>query len=73
VGFAIYIEKYRKAKEEELYEKLNISPCKNIIFKKNPLKQTKKKKKKDTTGYSRDAKNPSQMNYLPESAIQVVA
>jgi hypothetical protein len=41
-GLPIYIKKkYRKkAKEEELYGNLNISPCKNIIFKKNRLKET---------------------------------
>jgi hypothetical protein len=34
-GLAIYITKYLKAKEEELW-KLNIfSPCKNIIFQKS--------------------------------------
>jgi hypothetical protein len=39
-GLAIYyIEKYIKAKEE--LWKLNISPCKNIIFKEIPLKETK--------------------------------
>jgi hypothetical protein len=32
-GLAIYIKKYVKAKEE-LYENSNISPSKNIIFKK---------------------------------------
>jgi len=32
-GLAIYIKKYLKAKEE-YYENSNISPCKNIIFKK---------------------------------------
>jgi hypothetical protein len=31
-GLAIYIKKYLKAKEE-LWKNLNISPCKNIIFK----------------------------------------
>jgi hypothetical protein len=35
----IYIKRYFKAKEEN-YEKSNISPSKNIIFK-NPLKKTK--------------------------------
>ncbi len=39
-GLAIYIKKYLKAKEE-YYENSNISPCKNISFKKNPLKETK--------------------------------
>jgi hypothetical protein len=39
-GLAIYIKKYLKAKEE-LYGDSNISPCKNIIFQKNPLKETK--------------------------------
>jgi hypothetical protein len=32
-GLAIYIKNYLKAKEEN-YENLNISPCRNIIFKK---------------------------------------
>jgi hypothetical protein len=39
-GLAIYIKKYLKAKEE-LWKLKYISPCKNIIFKKNPLKETK--------------------------------
>jgi len=33
-GLAIYIKKYLEAKEE-LYGNSNISPCKNIIFKKS--------------------------------------
>jgi hypothetical protein len=33
-GLAIYIKKYLKAKEEELWKLKYISPCKNIIFKK---------------------------------------
>jgi len=32
-GLAIYIKKYLKAKKKD-YENSNISPCKNIIFKK---------------------------------------
>jgi hypothetical protein len=36
-GLAIYIILRQKKK----YEKSNISPCKIIIFKKNPLKETK--------------------------------
>jgi hypothetical protein len=28
-------------RQEKNYENSNISPCKNIIFKKNPLKETK--------------------------------
>jgi len=38
-GLAIYIKKYLKAKKND--ENSNISPCKNIIFLKNPLKETK--------------------------------
>jgi hypothetical protein len=38
-GLAIYIKKYLKAKKK--YGNSNISPCKNIILKKNPLKETK--------------------------------
>jgi hypothetical protein len=38
-GLAIYIKKYLHAKEE--LWKLNISPCKNIIFKKSSEKETK--------------------------------
>jgi hypothetical protein len=37
---AIYIKKYLNAKEE-LWKLKYISPCKNIIFQKNPLKETK--------------------------------
>jgi len=38
-GLAIYIKKYLKAKaKKKNYENSNISPCENIIFKKN-LKQ----------------------------------
>jgi hypothetical protein len=33
-GLAIYIKKHLRAKEE-YYENSNISPCKNIIFKKS--------------------------------------
>jgi hypothetical protein len=33
-GLAVYIKRYLKAKEEN-YEKSNISPSKNIIFKKS--------------------------------------
>jgi hypothetical protein len=43
-GLAIYIKKYLKAQKKKNYENSNISPCKNIIFKKkkkNPLKETK--------------------------------
>jgi hypothetical protein len=36
----MYMKKYLKAKEE-LWKLKYISPCKNIIFKKNPLKETK--------------------------------
>jgi hypothetical protein len=32
-GLAVYIKKYLKAKK--VYENSNISPCKNIIFKKS--------------------------------------
>jgi hypothetical protein len=40
-GLAIYIKKYLKRKEE-LWKNSNIiSPCKNIIFKKGPLRETK--------------------------------
>ncbi len=38
-GLAIHIEKYLKAKED--YGNSNISPCKNVIKSKNPLKETK--------------------------------
>jgi hypothetical protein len=37
---AIYIKKYLKAKEE-LWKNSNISPCKNIIFKKILLNKPK--------------------------------
>jgi hypothetical protein len=40
-GLAIYIRKYLHANEEELWKLSNISPCRNIIFKKTPLKETK--------------------------------
>jgi hypothetical protein len=40
-GLAIYVKKYVKAKEE-LWKLKNISPCKNIIFKK---KSSEKKPK----------------------------
>jgi hypothetical protein len=33
-GFVIYMKKYLKVKEE-LWKNSNISPCKNIIFKKS--------------------------------------
>jgi hypothetical protein len=39
-GLAIYIKKYLKAKKRN-YGNSNISPCKIIIFKRNPLKETK--------------------------------
>jgi hypothetical protein len=39
-GLAIYIKKYLEAKEE-LYRSSNISPCKNIIFKKSSKKKPK--------------------------------
>jgi hypothetical protein len=39
-SLAIYIKKYLKAKEE-YYGNSTISPCKDIIFQKNPLKETK--------------------------------
>jgi len=39
-GLAIYIKKYWKAKKKN-YANSIISPSKNIIFKKNPLKKTK--------------------------------
>jgi hypothetical protein len=39
-GLAIFIEKYLDAKEE-LWKFKHISQCRNIIFKKNPLKETK--------------------------------
>jgi len=38
-GFTIYMKKYFKAKEN--YGNSNILPCKNMIFTKNPLKETK--------------------------------
>ncbi len=37
---AIYIKKYLLRQKKNCYENSNISPCKNIIFKKNPLKET---------------------------------
>jgi hypothetical protein len=40
-GLAIYIKKYLKAKEEELWKLNIISPCKNIIFQKSSKKETK--------------------------------
>jgi hypothetical protein len=40
-GFAIYIKKYLKAKEES-----NVSPCKNTNFIKSTKKKIKKKKLK---------------------------
>jgi hypothetical protein len=40
-GLAIYIEKYFKTKEELWKTQIFISPCKHIIFKKNPLKEMK--------------------------------
>jgi hypothetical protein len=39
-GLSIYIKKILGKKKN--YENSNISPCKNIIFKKNPPKETKK-------------------------------
>jgi hypothetical protein len=39
-GLAIYIEMDLKA-NEVLWKHSNISSCKNTIFKKNPLKETK--------------------------------
>jgi hypothetical protein len=41
-GLAMYIKKYLKAKEEDLWKIQNISPCKNIIF---PKKSSGKKPK----------------------------
>jgi len=38
-GLAIYIKRVLRQKKN--YGNSNISPCKNIIFKKNPLKETK--------------------------------
>jgi hypothetical protein len=38
---AIYIEKYHLKAIKELWKTSNISPCKNIIFKKILFKQTK--------------------------------
>jgi hypothetical protein len=38
-GLVIYIREYLK--EKNIYGNFNISPYKNIIFKKNPLKETK--------------------------------
>ncbi len=40
-GLAIYIKKCLLRQKKNLYENSNISPCKNIIFKKNPPKETK--------------------------------
>jgi hypothetical protein len=40
-GLAIYIKKYFFPAKKKNYENSNISPCKNIIFQKNPLKETK--------------------------------
>jgi hypothetical protein len=39
-GLSIYIKSYLKAKKKN-YRNSNISPCKNIIFKQNHLKETK--------------------------------
>jgi len=39
VALPFTLKKYFKAKE--MYVNSNISPCKNIIFQKNPLKETK--------------------------------
>jgi hypothetical protein len=43
-GLAIYIIKKKKdiKAKEELWKHSNISPCKNIIFKKYPLKEKPK-------------------------------
>ncbi len=40
-GLAIYIKTYVKAKEEELYENSNISPCKIIVLKQSSTKKPK--------------------------------
>jgi hypothetical protein len=41
-GLAIYIKKVSILRpKKKNYGNSNISPCKNIIFKQNPLKQTK--------------------------------
>jgi hypothetical protein len=40
-GLAIYIKKVSKGKRKRITKTQYISPCKNIIFKKNPLKETK--------------------------------
>jgi hypothetical protein len=37
LGLAIYIKKYLKAKSKTM-EAQNISPCRKVIFKKNPFK-----------------------------------
>jgi len=42
MAFAIYIEKYLKAKEELWKLKYIISPCKNIIFQKISSKRNPK-------------------------------
>jgi len=41
MAFAIYIKKYLKAKEEELWKLNYISPCKKYNLQKNPPKETK--------------------------------
>jgi hypothetical protein len=41
VAMPFYIEKYLKAKNKN-YENSNISPCKNIIFQKNPPRKKTK-------------------------------
>jgi hypothetical protein len=40
-GLAIYIEKYFLSQKKKNYENSNISPCKNIIFKKSSKKKPK--------------------------------
>jgi hypothetical protein len=40
-SFAIYIKNNNLKAKKKNYENSNISACKNIIFKKSPLKETK--------------------------------
>jgi hypothetical protein len=40
--YVFFIKSILLGKKEELWRNSNISPCKNIILKKNPLKETKK-------------------------------
>jgi hypothetical protein len=40
-GLTIYIKKKSILRQKKNYGNSNISPCKNIVFQKNPLKETK--------------------------------